>query len=99
MTDVKNLAFGDLWERKMRLGLRTGLTSCHTGLVEGYVIEGHVPAREVSRLLAERPDAIGLVVPDMPFGSPGMSAAEGAEAYDVLLLRKDGSTEVFESYP
>ena len=56
----------------MEAGLKPGQTSCHTGTIDGYVIEGHVPAREVKRLLEERPDAIGLTVPDMPYGSPGM---------------------------
>ena len=98
--DVKHLAMGELMQRKLSLGLRPGLTSCHTGQIDGYVVEGHVPAREVARLLAERPDAIGLVVPDMPMGSPGMGEpGPDAEPYDVLLLRKDGSTEVFASYP
>jgi hypothetical protein len=100
VTDVKHLAMGELMQRKLVLGLRPGLTSCHTAVIDGYVVEGHVPAREVARLLAERPDAIGLVVPDMPYGSPGMGEpGPDAEPYDVLLLRNDGSTEVFASYP
>lgn len=98
-TDLKNLPMADLWQRKLDLGLTHGLTSCHTALIDGYVVEGHVPAREVTRLLAEKPDAIGLVVPDMPYGSPGMGPQEDAEPYDVLLLFKDGSTEIFASYP
>ncbi len=64
------------------------------------MIEGHVPAREVKRLLAERPDAIGLTVPDMPYGSPGMGeAGPGADPYDVLLVRRDGTIEVYARYP
>lgn len=98
-TDLKNLPMADLWQRKIGFGLMPDLTSCHTGLVEGYVIEGHVPAREITRLLAERPDAIGLTVPGMPYGSPGMGPEDEAEPYEVLLLRKDGSTEVFARYP
>ena len=98
-TDLKNLPMADLWQRKLQAGLRDGLTSCHTGLVGGYVVEGHVPAREVTRLLSERPDAIGLVVPDMPYGSPGMGeAGPDAEPFDVLLLLKDGTTSVYASY-
>ena len=100
VTDVKNMAMGDLMRLKLQLGLKPGLTSCHTGLIEGYAIEGHVPAREVARLLNERPDAIGLVVPDMPYGSPGMGEpGPDAEPYDVLLVRRDGTTEVFARYP
>ena len=85
-------------ERK-RLGMPEKLGSCHTATVSGYVIEGHVPAREVKRLLEERPDAIGLTVPDMPYGSPGMGDTANADLYDVLLVKRDGSTEVFARYP
>ena len=84
-----------------RLGMPVRYGSCHTGEVEGYAIEGHVPAREVHRLLEERPDAIGLTVPAMPRGSPGMDGpAYGnvRDPYDVLLIRRDGSAEVYQSY-
>ncbi|MGE0612686.1 MAG: DUF411 domain-containing protein [Hyphomicrobiales bacterium] len=93
-----NVAMGTLMQAKMKAGLRPGLTSCHTGRIGGYVVEGHVPVREIRRLLAERPDAIGLTVPDMPLGSPGMDTGDKREPYDVLLLRKDGATEVYASY-
>jgi hypothetical protein len=100
VTKIQNLAAADLWQRKMKAGLKQGLTSCHTGFIEGYVVEGHVPAREIARLISERPDAIGLVVPDMPYGSPGMGEpGPVADPYKVLLLRRDGSTEVFANYP
>jgi hypothetical protein len=75
--------------------------SCHTGAVEGYAIEGHVPAREIHRLLDERPDAIGLAVPAMPRGSPGMDGPAYGNAhdpYDVLLIRRDGSAAIYEPY-
>ena len=62
------------------------------------MIEGHVPMPDIRRLLAERPDAIGLAVPDMPYGSPGMGPEDRREAYDVFLIRRNGSTEVFSSY-
>ncbi len=87
---------------RARLGIPMRLGSCHTAQVEGYAIEGHVPAREIRRLLAERPNAIGLAVPGMPIGSPGMDGREyGArkDAYDVLLVRRDGSTTSYQSYP
>lgn len=86
---------------RSRLGMPLQLGSCHTALVDGYAIEGHVPAREIRRLLAERPKAIGLAVPGMPVGSPGMDgAAYGArkDPYDVLLVRSDGSTSAYQSY-
>lgn len=84
---------------KMDLGIPAAVFSCHVGVAEGYAFEGHVPAADILRLLQERPDAIGLAVPGMPYGSPGMGPEEDREAYDVLLIRRDGSTEVFASYP
>jgi hypothetical protein len=86
---------------RARLGIPMRLGSCHTAQVEGYAIEGHVPAREIRRLLAERPGAVGLAVPGMPIGSPGMDGpAYGArkDPYDVLLVRKDGSITSYQSY-
>ena len=75
------------------------LQSCHTAIVDGYVIEGHVPASDVTRLLEEKPDIAGLAVPGMPLGSPGMEV-DGADdqPYDVIAFGKDGSMEVFASY-
>jgi len=73
------------------------LQSCHTARVGGYTVEGHVPASDVVRLLEERPDAIGLAVPGMPSGSPGMENGDH-DPYDVLILKRDGKTEVFSSY-
>ncbi|MDT4831592.1 hypothetical protein FQZ97_651090 [compost metagenome] len=84
-----------------RLGIPIKLGSCHTGRVGGYAIEGHVPAREMQRLLKEKPKAIGLAVPGMPIGSPGMDGpayGDQRDAYDVLLVLADGSTRVFQSY-
>ena len=99
-TKLEYLPTGELMQQKLKAGLKPGLTSCHTAKIAGYVIEGHVPAREIERLLTERPDAIGLAVPGMPYGSPGMGEpGPDAEPYDVLLVRRDGSTEVFASYP
>ena len=68
-------------------------------LLYGYVIEGHVPAADILRLLNERPDAIGLAVPGMPFGSPGMGPESQRDAYAVHLIRRDGTTETFSVYP
>jgi hypothetical protein len=86
---------------RTRLGIPAKLGSCHTGLVGGYAIEGHVPAREVLRLLKEKPKAVGLAVPGMPIGSPGMDGpayGNQRDAYDVLLVLADGSTRVYQSY-
>jgi hypothetical protein len=83
-----------------RLALSPAMASCHTAQVEQYLIEGHVPAADIRRLLGERPDARGLVVPGMPVGSPGMEAPDGSrEAYDVLLVKIDGTTAVFAHHP
>lgn len=87
-----------LIRRKLDKGIPQEMMSCHTGEIEGYVIEGHVPVPDIRRLLAERPDAIGLAVPGMPYGSPGMGPEDEREAYEVFLVRRDGSTEVFTRY-
>lgn len=74
--------------------------SCHTAIVDGYVIEGHVPQAEIVRMLRERPEIIGLSVPGMPIGSPGMEMpGRDADPYRVLALGRDGSVTVYASYP
>jgi hypothetical protein len=86
---------------RARFGMPAKLGSCHTGVVAGYVVEGHVPAREIKRLLRERPKALGLSVPGMPVGSPGMDGPEyngQVDPYDVLLVQTDGRATVFASY-
>lgn len=86
---------------RQRLGIPIRYGSCHTALVDGYALEGHVPAREIKRLLRERPRAAGLAVPAMPVGSPGMDgpAYRGRQdPYDVLLVATDGSASIYQSY-
>lgn len=95
----ENMAMGNLMRFKMQNGVSAELASCHTAKVGGYTIEGHVPADEIKRLLSERPKAIGLAVPGMPLGSPGMDQGPEQEKYDILLIRADGSTEVYATYP
>jgi len=88
--------------KRAELGLPKQFASCHTALVQGYVIEGHVPAREVHRLLRERPKALGLAVPEMPIGSPGMDGPEYGgqrDPYKVLLISTSGQARVFAVYP
>ena len=81
---------------KERVGVPLGKGSCHTAEVGGYFVEGHVPADDVKRLLAERPDAKGLVVPGMPAGSPGMELPDGrTQPYTVELVHADGTTSAF----
>jgi hypothetical protein len=88
-------------EARSRLGMPVQYGSCHTGEIDGYVVEGHVPANDILRLLDERPDAVGVAVPGMPFGSPGMDGpayGDRRDPYDVLLVRRDGSAEIFQSH-
>ena len=89
----------DLNPIKERLGVPYGKGSCHTAEVAGYVIEGHVPAEDVKRLLAQRPDAKGLVLPGMPLGSPGMETPDGrTEPYTVELIADDGTTSAYAQH-
>jgi hypothetical protein len=75
------------------------LQSCHTAIVDGYIIEGHVPVADIDRLLAERPDITGLAVPGMPAGSPGMEVDGMADQpFDVIAFDKTGQTQVFASH-
>ena len=87
----------DLTAVKRMAAVPDALQSCHTARVDGYTVEGHVPAADVLRLLEERPEARGLAVPGMPSGSPGMENGQ-RDPYDVLLLGRDGGTEVFSSH-
>ena len=80
-----------------RGGIPDKLGSCHTGMVQGYAIEGHVPASDIKRLLAQKPKARGLAVPAMPLGSPGMEGPR-KDPYDVLLVQANGQTKVFKHY-
>lgn len=88
-----------LQDYKRRVGVPTRLMACHTAEVQGYVIEGHVPSREILRLIAERPAGVrGLAVAGMPVGSPGMENGTMRDAYDVIAFHEDGSQSVFASY-
>ena len=84
-------------EARKRAGISPSLGSCHTSLVEGYVIEGHVPASDIKRFLSERPNAIGLAAPGMPKGSPGMESSRSAP-YNVLLINKEGNVSVYSRH-
>ena len=81
------------------VGMPDRFASCHTGIVDGYAIEGHVPAAEIRRLLALRPRAIGLAVPGMPPSSPGMDVRGRRDPYQVLLIHPSGGSSVFADYP
>jgi hypothetical protein len=94
VTDVDDTAA----ERK-RLGMPERFGSCHTATVDGYVLEGHVPATEVKRLLEAGTKALGLAVPSMPIGSPGMEMGARKAPYQVLLIDRSGEASVYASYP
>lgn len=95
--DVTVREVEDLDPVRAEHGVTDELMSCHTAVVDGYVVEGHVPAADVRRLLEERPDAKGLTAPGMPGGSPGMESAP-KEPYAVLLFDADGDTQVFSRH-
>jgi hypothetical protein len=87
----------DIPAARKKLGMPDRLGACHTAWVGGYVIEGHVPAADIQRLLKEKPKALGLAVPSMPPGSPGMETAKPVP-YETLLVQTDGSTHVFAKH-
>jgi hypothetical protein len=97
--DVTDLSQQDLLALKQSMSITPELASCHTARIGGYFIEGHVPAADISRLLSERPNALGLTVPGMPIGSPGMEMGAQKDAFDTLLVFADGNTRVFERHP
>ena len=96
--NVRDISWEALSQYKAQNGISEDMASCHTGQIDGYMIEGHVPAADIRRLLSERPDAVGLSVPGMPYGSPGMGPEEERDTYSVHLILKDGSTEIFAHY-
>jgi len=101
MTDngfrVRSTNVEDVPAARARLGMPEQYGSCHTAKIGSYVIEGHVPADDIKRLLKEKPQAVGLAAPGMPGGSPGMESAR-KEPYDVLLVGKDGKARVFTKH-
>ncbi len=92
---VKVVDLDDLTEIKQASGVPMRLRTCHTAVAGNYVIEGHVPADLVKKVLQDKPPAAGIAVPGMPIGSPGMEAGVQRDAYDVLLFMKDGKTSVY----
>jgi len=96
---VQDTVTEDLAAVKQQHMIPDDLATCHTALVGNYLIEGHVPAADIQRLLAEQPDIAGLAVPGMPIGSPGMESGDYVEAYTVFAFAEDGSTTAFAQYP
>ena len=88
-------------DKRNEVGIPVRFGSCHTAVVDGYAVEGHVPAKDIHRMLQEKPDAVGLSVPAMPRGSPGMDGPVYGgikDPYDVILVHRDGKASVFQSY-
>ncbi|MGB0560455.1 MAG: DUF411 domain-containing protein [Spirulinaceae cyanobacterium] len=83
---------------KTKYGIANELESCHTTLADGYIVEGHIPATDVARLLTERPDVAGIAVPGMPIGSPGMESGDYVEPYQVFSFTEEGTTEIFAEH-
>lgn len=96
--DVRTVQLANTGPVAAQYAVPRALRSCHTAIVEGYAIEGHVPAREIRRLLEERPGIAGLAVPGMPIGSPGMEMGERRDPYQVLAFNRDGQASVFARY-
>lgn len=96
--DVKVTMVEDTAVARRKYGLADRFGSCHTAVVAGYVVEGHVPAHDVKKLLAMKPVAVGIAVPGMPVGSPGMEMGSRKDPYRVLLVDKQGRERVFSSY-
>lgn len=96
--EVRTHDVADPSEYRSRYGVPDALASCHTAIIRGYAIEGHVPAREIRRVLAERPQGQGLAVPGMVIGSPGMEQGGKREPYEVLLFQRDGRYTTYARY-
>ena len=93
---VNSIETNEVNNIKQKAGLQAGQTSCHTAFVDGYVVEGHVNYSAIKKMLEEKPNIIGITVPGMPIGSPGMEQGNTKQAYNILYVNKDGSTGVYE---
>lgn len=96
--EVRDISWAALSRFKALNGISEEMASCHTAEIARYMIEGHVPPADIRSLLSERPDAVGLSVPGMPYGSPGMGSEEERDTYAVHLILEDGTTEIFAHY-
>lgn len=95
---VKTVNVDDVMAFKAKAGIPDKLASCHTTMVDGYVVEGHVPAADIKKLLATRPKAKGIAVAGMPMGAPGMEHGDHREPFKTVLIKADGSTATFASH-
>jgi hypothetical protein len=83
---------------KKQYKIPANIASCHTAIIDGYVMEGHIPATDIKRFLKQKPNQLGLIVPGMSIGSPGMESGNNKQPFEVLTLGKNGSTQVFKTY-
>ena len=97
-TEVNFVDEEELGLIKTQLGISSELSSCHTATIGSYFVEGHVPAEDIFKLLIEKPNAVGLSVPGMPIGSPGMEMGNNKEPFDTLLVFENGEIEIFNSH-
>ncbi|MBZ8179023.1 DUF411 domain-containing protein [Oscillatoria salina] len=95
---VKDIQTDEMETLKQQYNLPEELASCHTAIVDGYVVEGHIPGNDVKRLLQQKPDIAGIAVPGMPLGSPGMEAGDRKEAFAVISFNQSGETEIFAEH-
>lgn len=95
---VKDITTNNMQNMKEQYGVPRELASCHTAIINGYVIEGHVPADDIKRLLIEKPEIAGLTVPAMPVGTPGMEMGERKDPFQVLQFDKEGKVDTFSEY-
>jgi hypothetical protein len=96
--NVKDIVTSDVQAIKSKYGVPDAMASCHTALVEGYVIEGHVPANDINALLKTKPKVAGIAVPDMPAGTPGMEMGDKKDPYQVISFDNEKHYQVFNSY-
>lgn len=95
---VKDIQTEDMEAIKQEYGVPQDLTSCHTAVIDGYAIEGHIPADDVKSLLQQKPNVAGLAVPGMPLGSPGMESGDRKQAFAVMAFNENGESEVFQEH-
>jgi hypothetical protein len=96
--NVKDIVTDDVQVIKDKYGVPKAMASCHTALVDGYVIEGHVPANDIMKLLKTKPKIVGIAVPGMPSGTPGMEMGDRKDSYNVMSFDKENHYQIFNSY-
>jgi hypothetical protein len=96
--NVKDIVTDDVQAIKDKYGVPAAMASCHTAIVDGYVVEGHVPANDIKKLLKTKPKMIGIAVPGMPSGTPGMEIGDRKDSYKVMSFDKENHYEIFNSY-